>query len=195
LAADDFTVVGDTCVARKPPVVAPGASCTVSVVFRPRAVGSRHAGLVIHAQVPGQPPFTVMVDLHGTAPSPSIELSPAVAHPRSVVQVIGKNWPPSATVAVSLAPQSVGTPGVAQKSFTLDGTVTEPDAQQFPLDATLIVYPRAQVGTRFFMASTFTADVEGSFVRAPFPVTLLVQSPTVNPPTVGGNFDLLLRNG
>jgi hypothetical protein len=69
-------------------------------------------------------------------------------------------------------------------------SVTQPFAQQFPSGATEVVFPRAATGTRTLIATT---TVNNHDIGA-FPAPTLLLETTVNPPSLGGDLDLLLRN-
>ena len=191
-ASSDYKVTADTCQTGNPlHQLAPGQSCTISVVFKPRNVGDRHAALIVSAHVAGRPGFVEMVDLTGNSPMPIIELNPGVAHPRSVVQAIGENWPPGSTVTLAV----IGLPGVQAKSFPVPATAIVPNVQQLDPTSSVLVYPRAQVGTSTLNASAPSADVDMS-PAAPagtaisFPFNFLVQHPSVN-----GELGFVVRNG
>ena len=191
-AAGDYHVSADTCQTQNPAhELAPGKTCTISVVFKPRSIGDRNAALVVTAHLLGTPPFVAMVSLHGTTPMPAVQLSPGVAHPRSVVQALGQNWPPGSTVTITVD----GLPGVQTKSFVVPATAIVPDAQQFDPSASVLVYPRAEVGTRVVSGSAPSADVDMTPAAPPataisFPFNFLVQHPTVN-----GELGFVVRNG
>jgi hypothetical protein len=107
-----------------------------------------------------------------------------------VVGLQGRNWPPGALVFLTWQ----GLPGLTDRVVTLVPGVVDPLLDQFAPSESQIVYPRATVGTRTLHAVAPTPDVDGGSAVA-FPAGLLVQTPTVNPPTVGGDLALLLRNG
>jgi len=191
-AASDFTITADTCQTQNPThSLAPGRSCSFSVVFKPRNIGDRNAALVVTAHIVGTPPFVHMVSLHGVTPMPAFQLNPGVAHPRSVVQAQGQNWPPGSTVTYTID----GLPGVQAKAFAVPATAIVPDAQQFDPSASVLVYPRAEVGTRTLNASALSADVDMSPLApagtaVAFPFNFLVQAPSVN-----GEIGFTVRNG
>jgi hypothetical protein len=121
---------------------------------------------------------------------PSVTVSPSVTRPGSVVALQGRNWPPGSFVFLTWE----GLPGLTDRVVTLVPGVVDPLLNQFPLSESQIVYPRATVGTRTLHGVAPSPDVDGGSAVA-FPASLLVQTPTVNPPTVGGDLALLLRNG
>jgi hypothetical protein len=107
------------------------------------------------------------------------------------VQAQGQNWPPGSTVTYTID----GLPGVQTKTFAVPATAIVPDAQQFDPGASVLVYPRAEVGTRTLNAIALSADVDMSPLAPPgiavaFPFNFLVQAPSVN-----GEIGFTVRNG
>lgn len=77
--AGDFNISGDTCTA----MLAPNATCTVQVTFRPTVAGSRSASLAVAASPGGSP----AASLSGTGATPGVlSISPTTRDFGSVLQ-------------------------------------------------------------------------------------------------------------
>lgn len=155
VARASYTVVGDTCSAAP---VAPGGSCAVSVRFVPTTSGDLPGVLAFTDDAAGSPH---LVGLVGSAPAPTITVSPAVSPPGRVVTVTGLNFAPGQEVqtAVPLAVQT-GPVTVAE-----DGTFR----------ASLLILPKAAIGNRVIVART------SAFPEINAEIQLLVVTPTVGP--------------
>jgi hypothetical protein len=94
-AADDYTVAVSDC---PDATLAPGATCTVSVVLTPRDSGDRLASV----QVTGQGGSAALSFLRGIAFfEPLIVPEPPVAAPGQVVTLVGVGFPPLVPVTVT----------------------------------------------------------------------------------------------
>ena len=152
---EDYKVTKNTCGA---PVPGNGGQCTVSVAFSPRGTGDRNAVLRFTHNAPGG---TSLVGLTGSAPQPTIEVSPGVTPPGRVVTVIGKDFPPNKVIAVKFLDR-VGDTSVKTGD---DGTFRAP----------LLVFPKAAPETRSVLASV--PDFTDPLARS----QLLIVFPTVSP--------------
>lgn len=157
VAPAEFAVVpGNTCVVAD---LLPGRQCTVSVTFSPALPGNRAAALRFDDNAAGSPH---LVGLRGQAGEPVIELNPGVTPPGRVTSVTGAGFPPGRTVTVRFL-EAVGT---ATATVGQDGTFL----------ASLLIFPKATVGTRTVVA---TVDAVAPEISADKP--LLVVSATVGP--------------
>ncbi|GAB3459357.1 choice-of-anchor D domain-containing protein [Actinophytocola sediminis] len=154
-ASAHYTVTANTCAGAP---LAPGASCAVTVSLVPAAGGDLSAVLSFEDDAAGAPH---LVGLTGSAPTPEIELSPAVTQPGRVVTVIGTGFTPNQLV-VATAPLAVQTNPV---TVAADGTFR----------SALLILPKSTAGNRVVVAKV-TVFPE---VNAEQP--LLVVTPTVGP--------------
>jgi hypothetical protein len=81
-------------------VLAPGATCTVTVTFQPSAAGARTAVL----QAAGSGGTSASASLRGAGRfDAELELTPEVANPGDVVTIMGSGYPPAATIELTVA--------------------------------------------------------------------------------------------
>lgn len=129
----DYLVTGDTCSGT---TLAPGASCTIEITFRPlpRALGGspRPAVLVITDSAPGAPH---LVTLTGRSQLPVVVVNPGVGRGGSVAFVLGTGFPAS-------QPAVVAFDGFAESVLT----TSDPSGT---VEAPLLVMPRSTIGSRF----------------------------------------------
>jgi Tol biopolymer transport system component len=151
--AVDFTITADGC---SGVTLEPGATCTVSVRFRPSAVGERRASLRVDDTAIGGPH---LVGLVGTGSTPTLEANPAVVHSGGVIMLRGDAWPPGEEVTVNIP----GMPAPITATIGADGTVE---------------LPAVIFHTRSFGPREITAHVtDNPAIALPQPVQLLVQAP------------------
>ncbi len=151
--ATDYTITADDCLG--PTGVRLGDPCVVTVVFTPSAIGDRPAFIEFRSGGSGS---VDLVELTGSGIQPSIILNPAVVHSGGVIGVEGLDWPPGATVRLTI-------PALPPVDVVVrpDGTVELP---------TVIFYSR-NFGPREVMAEVVATPA----VRLAQPVILLVQAP------------------
>jgi hypothetical protein len=153
----DYTVTADSCLAG---AVAPGATCLVTVVFAPHAIGNR-PGLLQFTDdaVPGPQ----LVALTGAGAAPTLTALPPLAPPGAVSQVSGAGFPPGKPVVVTLDGMPV------QLTVTASGTGT--------FTVPLVIFPHTLPGKR-----QLHATVQG--VPGPIAVSIdyLVVPGSLQPP-------------
>jgi hypothetical protein len=153
----DYTIAADTCLAGP---VAPGASCQVSVVFAPRAVGQQPALLQF---TDNALPGPQLVGLTGGGAVPTLTAVPPLAPPGAVSQVTGTGFPPGKVVAVTLD----GMPGQITVTPGPTGTFTVP----------LVIFPHTAPGRR-----QLHATVQGVPVPVTVSIDYLVVPGSLQPP-------------
>lgn len=128
----DYTITADTCSGASLPS---GASCTVTITFRPLPRflegAPRDALLVINDSAPGAPH---LVPITGRSQVPTVIVNPGVGRGGSVAFVLGTGFP-------ALQPAVVAFDGFAESVLTTsdaEGTVESP----------LLVMPRSEIGSR-----------------------------------------------
>jgi Tol biopolymer transport system component len=141
----DYAITANTCLAAP---VDPGATCQVSVVFAPQAVGERPALLQFTDNVV---PGPQMVGLTGAGAAPTLAALPPLNPPGAVSRVVGAGFPPGKVVVLTLD----GMPG--QTSATPDGTGA--------FTAPLVIFPHTAPGKR-----QLHATVQG----VPTPITVSI---------------------
>ena len=152
----DYTVRSTTCGA----VLAPAASCSVVVQFRPTAPGIRSGVLKVDSDAPGGPH---LVGLTGSGSTPALVVNPGVTRPGRVVTVSGTGFPASTEVIV----------GYEESIESAKVTTSNEGAFSVPL----LVFPKASIGQR-----TVKATVTGLAPGIVKPGRLLVVYPTMSPP-------------
>ncbi|HEY2673973.1 MAG TPA: choice-of-anchor D domain-containing protein, partial [Rugosimonospora sp.] len=129
----DYAITADSCLAGP---IAPGATCLVTVVFAPHAIGNR-PGLLQFTDnaVPGPQ----LVALTGAGAAPTLTALPPLAPPGAVSQVSGAGSPPGKPVVVTLD----GMPGQLTVTASGTGTFTVP----------LVIFPHTLPGKRLLHAT------------------------------------------
>lgn len=146
----DFAVSGGTCAAGAS--VAPGASCTIAVVFRPKAVGARSGSLVVTHNA-GSGRSSASLSGTGVALTPTISVSPTAL---GFSQTVGT---PSAAQTATIGNTGKGplvisalTLGGAQATeFQIDGASTCTAGGSVAAGASCllkVVFTPAAIGTR-----------------------------------------------
>ncbi len=158
--SSDYVITADGCSGA---VLAPGATCTVEITFRPlpRALGGapRPAMLVINDSAPGSPH---LVTLTGRSQQPIVTVNPGVGRGGSVAFVLGTGFPAS-------QPAVVAFDGFAESVLTTSdaaGTVR----------ASLLVMPRSTIGSRFVTVTV--AGVTAGFLFLVEPGSVQIGSDT-----------------
>jgi hypothetical protein len=134
-------------------VLLPGATCVVSVTFRPTDMGARQAILRFNDDAVGGPH---LVPLRGTGATPTLTINPAVVPPGGVVRVTGTNWPAVLPMlmewADAISGSTVGFPERTREG-TADGTGG--------LTTSLLLFPNTTIGGRQLVGTIgeFTASV------------------------------------
>lgn len=148
-AGSDFEVSGGSCAAGTS--VSAGASCSVSVRFKPTAVGARAASLTIRHNGAGS---SSTVSLAGTAvdESPAVSLSPTSL---SFSRVVGGTSEPQ-RVTVS----STGTAALSLSSITLSGA--QPGDYLVDPASTCVAGGSVASGSSCFVAVRFKPTAQGA---------------------------------
>jgi sugar lactone lactonase YvrE len=108
--ASDFSILSNTC----PAILGNGATCSVSIAFKPLAAGTRSATMVLTDSAGNSPQSVPLSGVGGTVTAPSISVTPATLTFGSLV--VGTK---SAAQGITLS-NSSGT-SVAINSFALTG--------------------------------------------------------------------------
>gem|GEM_PF-5218484 len=165
-APADYRITANTCVLATlaPVTLAPGTSCTVTLVHQPRGPGARPAVLQIDQRVPTEPPGVQphLVQLLGAGTTPSIQVNPGVVPVGRPTVVIGVGFPPGRPVSIRM-------PGFPELA-----TVTPDAAGAFTGE--LLVFPNSVAGQRVLNA---TVDIDPTIGGT---TTLLVVPGSIGPP-------------
>ena len=149
----DYSLSADTCSGTN---VAPGATCTLTITFRPtlRPIGEgpRPAVLVVDDTSPGNPH---LIPVTGRSPLPRVLVTPAVGRGGSIAFVLGSSFPASLPALVQFKdPISLR---------DIDAAVTTATNSAGETQSPLLVLPRSLLGTRLVLVT-----VAGISASAPF---------------------------
>jgi hypothetical protein len=128
-AARDYSVDAGAC----EPLVAPGATCHISVTWIGTAVGSRRALLRILDNAPGG---MTVITLQATVGAPKIIINPAVSRAGRVTTVTGTGFAPKRTVTIAFSKGS-GTESATARTN-----------RHGAFSTSLVIFTNAQVGPR-----------------------------------------------